>query len=292
MLYTGKTQNLIFGILMEDVDDQLKNIHKGKALSLPHKLFDFYKRKWEARKSFDQPLFLAPKFSDEGRKHNPLPKLHRIRDFIKLWLSYPFKSAYDTKLKAWAHQVSNAHGDIDKMYHLLSENPLRYLEGLVPIEIINKFEACESFMLGKENKIPKPILSLASDLAVNHLLQTLLSGDDDHGHTIHHVMLSTRNLDEGREILEKIKVGLKNEDNLPRFHETFHEVTFVDASRFPGQEGGILFRLMLQQSQLMLGQQIRRLKLNQIPKQNEEQGMMGKKYLLLLLDRCVKSLQE
>ncbi|KAF7842810.1 disease resistance protein RPS2-like [Senna tora] len=102
----------------------------------------------------------------------------------------------------------------------------------MPQEMIMEIEAGGSSMFAEKNQIPNAIHNLDVDLAVHHLAQTLLSGDD-HASNIRHVMFSTRNGVEGSEVYEKIRDVFQNKHNLLRFQEIFHQLLCIDKSSFP-----------------------------------------------------------
>ncbi|XP_054776253.1 disease resistance protein RPS2-like isoform X3 [Prosopis cineraria] len=217
--------------------------------------------------SYTESLGFPPLF----RKQRIL-KLDRIRDFVSLWLSYPMRSVHDSKLQTWIHRLSNANGSVEEKYSLIREDPLHYLEGLAPIEMImdNEIEA---------GTIPDAMLSLAIDLAVDQLVQTLLSGDE-HVRNIHHVMISTRNNAEQREIFQKMKAVFNDMENMHRFNEIFHRVLWVDASMYPSQ---VKVEVLVEQ-QIRLQLQLQKFSLGNLQK------MINKKCLVLLLDHAEKTL--
>ncbi|XP_054778955.1 uncharacterized protein LOC129286891 [Prosopis cineraria] len=137
--------------------------------------------------------------------------------------------------------------------HLLCEKPLKNLEVLIPNDILSKIEegrrsifdeniatlsgeavASNSISKGKEvlewdyvhNMIPEAILNLAADLAVDQLIQTLLS------HNIHRVVFSTRNGFEKVDVVRKIKAALNYEYNGTTIGNKYSRVLWVYASDY------------------------------------------------------------
>ncbi|KAF7842812.1 disease resistance protein RPS2-like [Senna tora] len=192
----------------------------------------FYSPKTNQAKLIRHPL-LGTNCIPGERECVQLINLHTIRDYVSLLLTYPIRTAQDsTRFHLWTHQVSNEdHLTTDQQYRLLLDNnPLRHFQGLVPMEIIRDIEnGLNVRLVDHITEIPYAILNLAVDLAVHQLIQTLLSGDD-YFRSIHHVMFSTRNGAERRQVFEKIKVVLKDKDNMPHFSEIFHGLLCVDAS--------------------------------------------------------------
>lgn len=146
-----------------------------------------------------------------SRKWDMLLCLRRIRDFISLLLSYPIRTPQDGRLKDWINGVSDPQNlSVPEKLHHLSQKPLRYVEGIVPVEIISEIEAGGNCLFPYSNFMPQTILNLAVDLAVDQLLHTLLSGEV-HVQNIHHLILTTRNGFEQRAVMEKIGAALREE---------------------------------------------------------------------------------
>ena len=136
--------------------------------------------------------------------YNELSGLMRIRDFISLVLTYPVKLEEEDILRSWisafpewkAQLLSTDHDTIvmDKPWRVLTEKALGCMKGFMPTEIISKIESGERsiFNHNDADAIPKAILHLTVDLAVNQLIQTLFSGD----YYARYISLSSRNLAE------------------------------------------------------------------------------------------------
>ncbi|XP_054779157.1 uncharacterized protein LOC129287038 [Prosopis cineraria] len=234
-----------------------------------------------ALKEYDQPLIQSSTFKDKERR-NLLLQLSHIRDLIRLLLNYPVKKVHDSQLKAWIREASNRKHSLQDLNRLLSQKPLKCFQGLLPIDILEIVETGWSWssIYGYYYGIPQDILSLAAKLAVDQLVQTLLS-EDDHARDIHHILLSTGDAAEKRLVMEKVESVLKDNEVMLRLHETFNQVILIDASNYQSQAEVHVRQQIAQHLQLpamMEGN-------DDLLKTSIEKEMSSKRYLVLLVDR-------
>ncbi|XP_054777411.1 uncharacterized protein LOC129285668 [Prosopis cineraria] len=237
-------------------------------------IFDFFRN--ETVKLFGPPL-IGSTFRDEKRK-SLLRKLRRRRDFIRLLLSYPVRTVHDGKLKAWSHEASRKKHSLEELNRLLNENPFKFFEGLLPMEILENVEEGWSSIFADNYVIPEAILNLAANLAVDQLVQTLLS-EDDHVRDIHHVLLSTRDGAEKKLVTGKIESVLKDKEIMVRLHEIFLGVLMINASNYQSQVEVSVRQQIVQQLQLPMVEGN-----DDLLKIRIEEEMSTKKYLVLLVD--------
>ncbi|KAF7842816.1 disease resistance protein [Senna tora] len=166
-------------------------------------------------------------------KHEFL-RLVRIRDFLSLILTYPVRMPDQHLLEKWRDEAQaitteySEHMDSigTKAYrwmHLLSEKPLRYMEVLIPNDIIlSKIEDGQM----TDDVTPKVILNFAADLAVDQMIQTLVLRN------IHHIRLSTRNDIEKIAVKRKIEAALNNKQEENKINSKYSKVLWVDISKY------------------------------------------------------------
>ncbi|XP_028765010.1 uncharacterized protein LOC114723036 [Neltuma alba] len=206
-------------------------------------------------------------------------KVSRIRDFIRLLLNYPMRTVHDSKLKAWIQEASRRRHSLDDLNRLLNQKPLECFQGLLPVYVLKSVERGWSPNYIYSDGTPEDILNLSVNLAVDQLVQTLLS-EDDHVRNIHHVLFSTRDATEKRLVKKKIESVLKDKEILLRLHETFSRILLIDASDYQGLAAEIHVQQQIAQQfhlPLIEGN-------DDLLKTSIEKEMSRKKYLVLLVD--------
>ncbi|KAK7247469.1 hypothetical protein RIF29_42352 [Crotalaria pallida] len=188
--------------------------------------------------------------------------------FISLLLSYPVRLLHDD-----SNLVYDSH-----MNDLISKGmQLRYVEGLVPNEILSDVKKGKRSIIN-DDVIPESILNLALDLAVDHLIQTLLS-KHVHAHGIKYIRLSTRSHIEKRAAMFRIKEALADKQAMLENHNVLQGVLSIYASRYESQVENQVRQEVNQLLQLPMIQD------NEILcTQNIEAAMSSKSYLVLLAD--------
>ncbi|XP_054776567.1 uncharacterized protein LOC129285048 [Prosopis cineraria] len=169
--------------------------------------------------------------------------LMRMRDFLCLILSYPMKLDYDEMfLKSWMSQVSMSRDQYcsqERLQHLVSESPLKYVKGIIPEDITEEIKNDGSIIFNKSdskelatatskdpppNHVPQPILDLATRLAVHQLAQTFSPESRVNSfYWMGVVCLSTRNDAEKRNVVEEIKANCQ-------ISETFESLRIIHLS--------------------------------------------------------------
>lgn len=230
-------------------------------------------------KLFGVPL-IGSEFKDEKIKRLLL-KVVLIRDFIRLLLSYPMRTVHDSRLKAWVHEASNRRRhSLDDLNGLLNQKPLNCFQGILPMHILKDVDRgwCPSYV--NYDAVPKEILNLSVNLAVDQLIQTLLSEDDHERNDIHHILFSTKDAYEKRLVKEEIEAVLKDREIMLALHENFTGVFLIDASDYQGQAAEVHVQQQIaQQLHLPVIEGNGDLLLTSIEKE-----MSRKRYLVLLVD--------
>ncbi|XP_028762818.1 disease resistance protein At4g27190-like [Neltuma alba] len=230
-----------------------------------------YSSKAKALEQFGIPL--------SGPMSRLLLKVSRIRDFIRLLLNYPMRTVHHSKLKAWIQEASSRRHSLDDLDRLVSQKPLECFQGLLPMHILKSVESGWSPNYAYSNGTPEDILNLSANLAVDQLVQTLLS-KDDHVRNIHHVQFSARDAAEKRLVKEKIESALKDKEIMLRLHETFSRILLIDTSDYQGPTAEIHVQQQIAQQlhlPLIEGN-------DDLLKASIEKEMSRKKYLVLLVD--------
>ncbi|KAK4254476.1 hypothetical protein QN277_009854 [Acacia crassicarpa] len=221
----------------EQVILHLHSLGKSWSAIAPHlpgrtdkEIKNFWNTHLKKKKKLIPPFV---KTLEDEMREGLLLRLTRIRDFIRLLLSYPMRTVHDGELKAWIREASNRSHSVDDLNRLLRQRPLKCFQGLLPMYKLDEVEKGLSPSYADSNVIPEDILSLSANLAVDQLIQTLMF-EDDHVRGIHHVLLSTRDTTEKRLVKEKIESALKDQKILLHLHETFTQVLLIDASNSQG----------------------------------------------------------
>ncbi|KAG5000005.1 hypothetical protein JHK87_021077 [Glycine soja] len=172
--------------------------------------------------------------------YEELSRLMRIRDLMSILLTYPMKMDEGGKLKScisafpeWKAQLLSTDHDtivMDKPWRVLTEKALGCMKGFMPTEIISKIESGERsiFNHNDADAIPKAILHLTVDLAVNQLIQTLFSGD----YYARYISLSSRNLAEKRSVVNKIEAAFEEKHNMFGIDKDFLSALWINASTY------------------------------------------------------------
>ncbi|KAG5015492.1 hypothetical protein JHK85_021628 [Glycine max] len=172
--------------------------------------------------------------------YEELSRLMRIRDLMSLLLTYPMKMDEGGKLKScisafpeWKAQLLSTDHDtivMDKPWRVLTEKALGCMKGFMPTEIISKIESGERsiFNHNDADAIPKAILHLTVDLAVNQLIQTLFSGD----YYARYISLSSRNLAEKRSVVNKIEAAFEEKHNMFGIDKDFLSALWINSSTY------------------------------------------------------------
>ncbi|XP_054777635.1 disease resistance protein At4g27190-like isoform X2 [Prosopis cineraria] len=158
--------------------------------------------------------------------------------------------------------------------HLLSEKPLKNMEALMPNDLLSRIEEGQRCIFNENastlsgeallfastskgekvlelgyvhNVIPEAILNLAADLAVDQLIQTLLT------HNTHHVMFSTRNEFEKIDVARKIKSALDAEYYGTRISNKYSRVLWVYTSTYSSNKEAWVREEIARQLDLLTG---------------------------------------